>query len=97
MKIAHVFIFGFVQGVGFRQWIKKSAEQTRVTGWVRNLPDNRVEAVLQSSASSDQEAEKKIKEMISLCRKGPFLSEVKGVEVRWEETKEELEGFEIVM
>ncbi len=97
MRIAHVFISGFVQGIGFRQWIKRSAKQTGVTGWVRNLEDGRVEAVFQSSASSDQEAEKKIKEMISLCRKGPFLSEVKQVDVEWEDTKENFEVFETIV
>lgn len=94
MRKARVFISGFVQGVGFRQFIKRSAEQIGVTGCVRNLPDNRVEAVLQSCVSSDQEAEKQIEKIISICRKGPFLSEVKDVEVIWEEKSSEDAAYE---
>lgn len=80
---AHVFISGFVQGVGFRQFIKKSSEHTGVTGWIRNLSDNRVEAVFQGS-------KEQINKIISLCRKGPFLAEVKNVEVIWEENHKEI-------
>ena len=89
MKIAHIFISGFVQGIGFRQFIKKSGEETQVTGWVRNLSDGRVEAVLQGRIED-------IEKLIMLCRKGPFLSEVENVDVEWKEDQRELEGFEIV-
>lgn len=82
---ARVFISGFVQGVGYRRFVLRQARHLRLTGWVKNLPDNRVEAVFQSSASSDQEAKEQIEKIISICRKGPFLSEVKGVDVIWEE------------
>lgn len=94
--VAHVFISGFVQGVGFRAFIKRNALELGLTGWVKNLEDNRVEAVLQSSASSGQEAKEQIEKMISICKKGPFLSEVKDVEVIWEEIDENFESFEIV-
>ena len=75
--VAHVFISGFVQGVGFRQFIKNSARKIGLAGWVRNLDDGRVEAVFSGSKES-------IEETISICKKGPFLSEVKEVEVMWE-------------
>lgn len=90
MKVAHVFISGFVQGIGFRQWIKNKALSLGLSGWVRNRSDGRVEAVFAG-------AEEKAKEMISLCRKGPFLSEVKDIEVIWEDINENFESFEIVM
>ena len=90
MKIAHVFISGFVQGVGFRQFIKNNAEKCRLSGWGRNLSDGRVEVVLQGRIEN-------IEKMIQLCLKGPFLAEVKNVEAAWEETKEEFKNFEIVM
>ena len=103
MKIAHIFISGFVQGIGFRYFIRKNALELGLKGWVRNILDGRVEAVFQSSASfdktqdksSDQEAKEKIEEMIALCRKGPFLAEVENVDVEWEEVEREFEGFEI--
>lgn len=59
-----------------------------LSGWVKNLPDGRVEAIFVGS-------KEKIEEMISLCKKGPFLAEVENVEVFWEEQEEKLEGFEI--
>ena len=88
--IARVFISGFVQGVGFRQFIKRSALQLGLTGWVRNLKDNRVEAVLRGRIDN-------IEKMILLCKKGSFLSEIKNVEVIWENINEDFESFEIVM
>lgn len=95
MKQVHVYISGFVQGIGYRQFVKHSAEQNLVAGWVRNLPDERVEAVLQSSASSDQEAKKDIEKVIQACKKGPYLSEVENVEVVWEEAKQQYSSFDI--
>lgn len=74
---AHVFISGFVQGVGFRQFVLRQAQHFRLTGWVKNLADNRVEAVFCGS-------KEQIEEMISLCKKGPFLAEVKDAQIFWE-------------
>jgi len=78
MKRAHIFISGFVQGVSFRHFVKRKAQEIGLTGWVKNLPDGRVEAVFQGP-------KEKIEGIILLCRKGPFLSEVEDVEVEWEE------------
>lgn len=41
MQSAHVLITGFVQGVGFRHFIKSKARELGLTGWVRNLPAGR--------------------------------------------------------
>lgn len=81
--IARVFISGFVQGVGFRQFVLRQAKRLRLTGWVKNLPDNRVEATFCGS-------KEQIEKIISICEKGPFLSEVKDTEVLWEKGKEKL-------
>jgi len=88
MLQVHLYISGFVQGVGFRQFIKINADRLKLKGWVRNLPDDRVEAVFQGS-------KEKIKEMISLCKKGTFLAEVESVDVLWEKGKEKFEGLEV--
>mgnify|MGYP001557937106 FL=1 len=86
--IAHIFISGFVQGVGFRQFVKQNALKLGLTGWVKNLKDNRVEAAFQGS-------KEQIEKIIAICEKGPFLSEVKDVEVIWEEVNRQFESFEI--
>lgn len=86
---AHVFVFGFVQGVGFRQAVKRKARFLGLTGWVKNLPDNRVEAIF--SGPKD-----KIEEAILYCKKGPFLAEVKSVDVSWEEDAETFPDFKVI-
>ena len=88
MQQVRVFISGFVQGVGFRQFIKRKARELELNGWVKNLPDGRVEAVFQGS-------KEKIEQMILLCRKGPFLAEVEDVQVILEEVKEEYKDFKV--
>ena len=84
MKRVHVFITGVVQGVFFRVYTKKKAEELEMWGWVKNLVDGRVEAVFEGP-------DKKIKEMISWCWEGSPMSRVKNVEVVWEK----LEGLRV--
>jgi len=86
--VAHIFVSGFVQNVGYRQFIKRIAYEIGLTGWVRNLPDGRVEALFQGPKD-------KIEEAIEESNKGPFLSEVKDVVVEWEEEREKLGNFVI--
>lgn len=95
MKSANIVISGFVQKVGFRQFVKQNAIKHNLTGWVKNTPENKVEALLQSSASSDQEGRKQIEKVIELCRQGPFLAEVKEIKISWIEGLEKLPTFDI--
>ena len=76
--VAHVFVSGFVQNVGYRQFVKEIARQIGLTGWVKNMPDGRVEALF--SCSKD-----KIEKATEQVWKGAFLSEVKSVDVEWSE------------
>jgi len=87
--VARVFVSGFVQNVGYRQFVKKISQKIGLTGWVRNLSDGRVEFLFSGSRE-------KIEKAIEQCWKGPFLSEVKSVDVEWVE-EENFEGFEIVV
>lgn len=87
MKQAHIFIEGFVQGVGFRQFVKNKALKRGLFGWVRNLPDGRVEALLQGDKTN-------IETVIMLCRKGPFTASVENVEVLWEDSDTQYSSFE---
>jgi acylphosphatase len=51
-KRVHLLISGIVQGVYFRQGMMEAAEKNNVLGWVRNLPDNRVESILEGNDSN---------------------------------------------
>ena len=51
----HVLVSGRVQGVGFRYFVKHAADSQAVAGWVRNLRDGRVEAVLFGAAQNVQQ------------------------------------------
>ncbi|MBI2033302.1 MAG: acylphosphatase [Candidatus Levybacteria bacterium] len=84
----HFFILGFVQGVGFRQFVKTQADRLRLTGWVRNLSDGQVEVVSQGEKTA-------IESLVALCKKGPILAEVKKIEVLWEEPNQEYSSFDI--
>ncbi len=84
----HVFIYGDVIGVGFRAWTLRQAQSKPLTGWVKNLGHNLVEAVFEGEKG-------KIEEMIKLCHKGPEVSWVEKVEVRWEKATGEFVGFEV--
>ena len=89
MQQVHLFISGFVQGVGYRQFVKSHAKKLGLTGWVRNLPDGRVEAVIQGEKDL-------IENLITLSRRGPVLSDVDHVEVLWDEVEETYSDFLIV-
>ncbi|MDO8621093.1 MAG: acylphosphatase [Candidatus Levybacteria bacterium] len=86
----HVFISGFVQGVGFRYFLKRQARRLGLNGFARNTIDRRVEAVFGGE-------KEKLDEIIKICRKGAFLSEVENVEVKWESPQKDIPSpFEII-
>lgn len=88
--VVHVLISGFVQGVGFRQFMRHHALKLGLTGWTKNLPDNRVESIFQGS-------KEQIDQMIFICRKGPFLSEVNDVVAEWKDkSTENFKTFEVL-
>ena len=84
---AHVFVSGRVQGVFFRQETANHARSTDIAGWVRNLPDGRVEAVFEG----DKHA---VDSMVAWCRKGPRHAAVQDLDVDWEPASGKT-GFEI--
>lgn len=84
----HVLASGLVQGVFFRAFTQESAEELGLTGFVRNLPDDRVEAVIEGD-------EAKIKKLLDILKKGPSGSHVNNLDVRWEEARNEFDGFEV--
>ena len=88
MKRAHIFIEGRVQGVGFRHFALINAEEIGVQGWIKNLPDGRVEAVIEGP-------EDHIDEMVARCEEGPGASRVDMVDVEWEDPTGEFSTFEV--
>ena len=78
----HVFVSGDVQGLGFRQAIADKAKEQSVTGWVRNLPDGRVEAVLEGPRDE-------VYRVVGLCRAGPKGARVSNVQVDREPPRNE--------
>jgi acylphosphatase len=85
---AHVFIRGKVQGVYFRQNTKQVATKHRVTGWVCNLLDGRVEAVFEGDKID-------VNKVIEWCNIGPPNSRVDDVDVRFEKYTGEFASFTI--
>ena len=86
---ARIIILGFVQGVGFRQFVKKSALKFKLKGYVHNLSDGRVEAVVAGPKED-------IQTLIKLCEKGTFFSDVKSVQIEWEEKEKDFSSFEVL-
>lgn len=84
----HVYLLGRVQGVGFRAFTSRTAQQLGVKGWVKNLADGRVEAVLAGS-------EEKVEQMLSKVKTGPRFAEVNDMQVEEEDYRGEFDKFEV--
>lgn len=84
----HIFLFGRVQGVLFRAFIKDHATKLGVYGWVRNMADGRVEIVAESEKN-------RLKRLIGLVRKGPLLARIEKVKVSWEKATRKFQNFSI--
>lgn len=70
----HLLISGRVQGVYYRKNAKQEAKKLGLTGWVKNLPDRRVEVVAEGE-------EEKVEKFIDWCKKGPSLAIVRNVTI----------------
>jgi acylphosphatase len=79
---------GRVQGVAFRAYTVDEAVRLGVTGWVRNLPDGRVEAVAEGERSA-------VEAFVGWCRRGPRSARVDDLEVAWEPHRGEFAEFEV--
>jgi acylphosphatase len=82
-----VLVYGFVQGVFFRDTLRRRAEAAHVAGWARSAPDGTVEAVFEGERDA-------VERLVSFCRKGPRGAQVDRVEAT-DETPEGLRGFSI--
>jgi acylphosphatase len=81
----HVWVSGRVQNVWFRDACSREARRLGVDGWVRNLPDGRVEAVFEGAPDG-------VAALVAWCHEGPPRARIRRVEER-EEPPTAVSGF----
>jgi acylphosphatase len=82
-----VVVHGLVQGVFFRDTVRRGAQQRGVSGWVRNNWDGSVEAVFEGDADD-------VARLVAFAREGPRGAQVERVDV-FDEEAEGVSGFAI--
>jgi len=87
-KAIKVFIFGTVQGVFFRSFLKEKAEKLNLKGYVRNKEDGSLEAWFEGDSE-------KVDEMLELCKKGPEQSIIKRLDIV-EENLQDMKEFKVL-
>lgn len=89
MKRIHARIYGFVQGVGYRHFVRKNANELGIKGWIRNNLDGTVQAIFEGDDGA-------VTEIIEKCKKGPAMSWVERVDIKEEDAKNDFEDFLIL-
>ncbi|MXP30050.1 acylphosphatase [Porphyrobacter algicida] len=85
MTAIHLIIHGRVQAVFYRDWMVSTARGLGIAGWVRNLPDDTVEAHLEGEPET-------VRAMIEAMHEGPSRAQVQRIEER-KVPPEGLHGF----
>jgi len=85
----NIVVFGRVQGVGFRYFIKTKAQKLGLKGWVQNQIDGSVKI----KAKGDKE---KIKELINYCNKRLLFARVEKVQIEKQKIENDLDNFIII-
>ncbi len=88
MNALHITIFGRVQAVGFRDWMKDEAEKRGLFGWVRNASDGSVEAFIQGEDES-------LNDLLAFSWEGPDLADVEDVLTQDTKVDESFNSFDI--
>ncbi len=84
----HARLQGRVQGVGFRYFVQRTAEQLGITGWVRNRWDGSVEVLAEADRSV-------LDRFLAALRRGPPGSNVADDQVDWKQPGGEFSSFMI--
>jgi len=87
-KRLEAYVHGFVQGVGFRYFVRRNAVKLNITGFAKNLPNGDVQVVAEGE-------EKDLIKLLGILRKGNSFSHVENVDYEFKEPKGDLLGFEI--
>lgn len=82
----HLVVHGTVQGVGFREFMRREALKLRVAGWVRNRRDGTVEAVVHGAPGA-------VEAIVAWAGHGPTSAQVTSIEV--EDAEGTFEAFEV--
>lgn len=85
---AHVFFEGRVQGVGFRYTTEKLALEIGLTGWVKNMPDGRVEVLCEGSRAQ-------VEALIQGLKSGPLGAYIRKVACDWQKPTGEFSDFSV--
>ncbi|MFH0987715.1 MAG: acylphosphatase [Patescibacteria group bacterium] len=85
---AHIWASGVVQGVFLRENAGRRAGELLIFGWIRNLPDGRVEAIFEGGKDS-------VEKIIEWLRQGPDSAVVEELEVKWGENRDEFSDFSV--
>ncbi len=88
MRATRLLISGIVQGVGFRFFAERAARELGLRGYVRNLPDGRVEAVAAGPADD-------LRDFTERLRRGPGASKVDRLEASETDLRDDHAGFAI--
>ena len=88
-KRVRIVVTGRVQGVFFRQSLKAKAIQNDIFGWVKNLQDGRVEAVLEGN-------EENVRTLVEWTHSGPANAIVESVEIHNEKFNDEFRKFDVL-
>ena len=88
MKRYSMTISGKVQGVFYRDFARREAEKLGLKGYVRNLRSGEVELVAEGG-------EAELESYLKICRKGPLMAFVKGIEVGKSDATGEFESFDV--
>ena len=84
-----ILVTGKVQGVFFRQSLKVMAKKNNIFGWVKNLKDGRVEAILEGD-------EEQLGRLLEWAHRGPANARVEDVEICNEKFTNEFSKFDVL-
>ncbi|MDZ7260824.1 MAG: acylphosphatase [candidate division KSB1 bacterium] len=85
---AHIIVEGMVQGVGFRYFVYRSAKQLNLRGFVRNLPNGKVEVEVEGERGL-------VEELIKELKVGPRYADVQDLKIMWKEYQNKYQSFEV--
>lgn len=84
----HAHVKGRVQGVGFRFFVVRAAQEQGLQGWVRNRYDGRVEVMAEGDLAA-------LNRLLADLRRGPLSAQVTTVDYAFEEARGDFDRFSV--